>query len=62
MVACITDGSQPEAERIDHDQLFKLLLTEFFLEFIALFFPQLAQEIEPGSIEFLDKELVTIQA
>ena len=46
-------------ERIDHDQLFKLLLTEFFTEFVALFFPALAAQIEPDSLEFLDKELFT---
>ena len=33
--------------------------TEFFLEFIALFFPALADQIEPDSLEFLDKELFT---
>ena len=47
------------SERIDHDQLFKLLLTEFFTEFVALFFPVLAAQIEPDSLEFLDKELFT---
>lgn len=54
-----SSGDPSAGERIDHDQLFKLLLTEFFFEFLALFFPKLAHEIELGSIKFLDKELYT---
>src|SRR2546423_9581482 len=41
---------------MSHDALFKTLLTEFFLDFIKLFCPEIAKLIEPGSIEFLDKE------
>ena len=40
-----------------HDRLFKELLTTFFVEFLELFFPKLAAELEPGSLEFLDKEI-----
>jgi hypothetical protein len=42
---------------IDHDQLFKLLLTTFFIEFLELFFPEVAAYVEPGSLVALDKEL-----
>ncbi|MCC6539078.1 MAG: Rpn family recombination-promoting nuclease/putative transposase [Bryobacterales bacterium] len=44
---------------IDHDRLFKDLLTLFFVEFLELFFPQLAAEIDRGSIDFLPEELFT---
>ena len=42
---------------IQHDRLFKELLTTHFLEFLDLFLPELAALVEPGSIQFLDKEL-----
>jgi len=44
---------------IDHDRLFKELITTFFWEFIQLFFPEMAAYLEPDSITFLDKELFT---
>lgn len=44
---------------VDHDRLFKQLLSTFFLEFLDLFAPELAREVEPGSVEFLDKETFT---
>ena len=44
---------------IDHDRLFKELLTTFFGEFIDLFLPELARYLEGDSIEFLDKEVFT---
>ena len=44
---------------VDHDRLFKELLTTFLVEFIALFFPTVAEYLEPGSITFLDKEIFT---
>jgi hypothetical protein len=44
---------------MDHDQLFKDLLTTFFAEFLELFFPKMAAELDRSSIEFLDKELST---
>jgi len=43
----------------DHDRLFKELLTAFFVEFIELFFPQVAQYIDKTSIVFVDKELLS---
>src|ERR1700710_535544 len=44
---------------MDHDRLFKELLTTFFIEFIELFMPEVAAYIERDSIEFLDKEIFT---
>jgi hypothetical protein len=44
---------------IDHDRLFKELLSTFFLEFLDLFFPDVTNYIEPDSLTFLDKEVFT---
>jgi hypothetical protein len=33
---------------IDHDRLFKELLTNFFVEFIELFFPAIASYLQPN--------------
>ena len=44
---------------IDHDRLFKELLSTFFIEFIELFFPDLMAYLEPNSVTFLDKEVFT---
>jgi hypothetical protein len=44
---------------IDHDRLFKELLTTFFVEFLELFLPELRAYLDADSIEFLDKELFT---
>jgi hypothetical protein len=41
---------------IDHDKNFKELITTFFLEFLELFLPEIAQTIEPDSIKFLQQE------
>jgi predicted transposase/invertase (TIGR01784 family) len=41
---------------IDHDQLFKELLSTFFIEFLELFFPQVAAAIDPHSVSFLPQE------
>lgn len=41
----------------DHDRLFKELLATFFLDFLDPFAPDLAREVEPASLELLDKEL-----
>jgi hypothetical protein len=40
----------------DHDRLFKELLSTFLMEFLELFFPDLASTIEPESIRFLQQE------
>jgi hypothetical protein len=42
--------------RVDHDAAFKLLLLTFFREFLELFVPTLAAELDPDSFTFLDKE------
>lgn len=44
---------------IDHDRLFKELITTFFLEFIELFLPAVADYLDAGSITALDKEVFT---
>ncbi|MCA2764948.1 MAG: Rpn family recombination-promoting nuclease/putative transposase, partial [Microcystis sp. M151S2] len=44
---------------IDHDRLFKELISTFFIEFIELFFPQLMDYLDRDSITFLDKEVFT---
>ena len=43
--------------RINHDQLFKELLTVFFVEFLELFFPVVLEYLDTETITFLDKEL-----
>jgi predicted transposase YdaD len=44
---------------IDHDRLFKELLTTFFVDFLDLFFPDVLRYLDTNNIEFLDKELFT---
>jgi Domain of unknown function (DUF4351) len=44
---------------IDHDQLFKQLLTTFFLEFLELFTPDFFAAIDPQSLEILPLEYFT---
>jgi hypothetical protein len=44
---------------INHDQLFKELLTTFFVEFLELFFPSVLEYLDTDSIQFIDKELFT---
>jgi Domain of unknown function (DUF4351) len=44
---------------IDHDQLFKQLIGTFFLEFLDLFVPELAEKIERDNLEFLPQEYFT---
>jgi predicted transposase YdaD len=40
----------------DHDRLFKELLSTFFLEFLELFLPDVAAQIEPSSLQLLPQE------
>ena len=40
-----------------HDQLFKAILEKFFKDFLELFFPAVAERLDFGTVEFLDKEL-----
>lgn len=44
---------------IDHDRLFKELLSTFFAEFVELFMPELYDCLDASSITFLDKEVFT---
>ncbi|MBD2459215.1 Rpn family recombination-promoting nuclease/putative transposase [Nostoc sp. FACHB-87] len=44
---------------IDHDRLFKELLSTFFVEFLDLFLPQVASQIDSDSIQFLPQEVLT---
>ena len=44
---------------IDHDQLFKQLISTFFLEFLDLFAPALAANINRDNFEFLAQEYFT---
>lgn len=44
---------------MDHDRLFKELLTTYFADFIALFLPAVDSYLDRQSIEFLDKEIFT---
>jgi hypothetical protein len=50
---------QETQETIDHDQLFKQLLTTFFLEFLELFTPEFFAAIDPNSLEILPLEYFT---
>jgi predicted transposase/invertase (TIGR01784 family) len=47
------------AKTIDHDQLFKQLISTFFLEFLDLFVPELAVNIDRDNLEFLPQEYFT---
>lgn len=44
---------------MDHDRLFKELLTTFFVEFLELFSPDMVRHLDRDSLEFLDKEVFT---
>ncbi|MBD2125105.1 DUF4351 domain-containing protein [Microcoleus sp. ZQ-A2] len=44
---------------IDHDRLFKELLSTFFVEFLELFFPDVSEYVERDSLVPMDKELFT---
>ena len=47
------------ADGMDHDRLFKQLLTTFFVEFLELFFPEMVEYLDRETLEFLDKEVFT---
>ncbi|GAE31792.1 transposase [Halalkalibacter hemicellulosilyticus] len=44
---------------IDHDRLFKEVLTTFFEEFILLFYPQVYEAVRFDDVRFLSEELYT---
>jgi predicted transposase/invertase (TIGR01784 family) len=43
-------------DAIDHDRLFKELISTFFLEFLDLFLPEMRATIDPNSVRFLQQE------
>ena len=54
----VSAKASAKADEIDHDELFKALLTLFFAEFTAAFLPDVAPYLDAASIEFVDKELL----
>lgn len=44
---------------IDHDRLFKELLSTFFIDFVDLLLPDVAAFVDRDSVQFLDKEIFT---
>ncbi|MEL6495888.1 MAG: flagellar assembly protein H [Cyanobacteria bacterium J06623_7] len=44
---------------INHDRLFKELITTFFVEFLELFFPDILEYLDRNSITFIEQELFT---
>ena len=42
---------------MDHDQRFKVLIQEFFVEFLLLFFAAWAERFDCSAVEWLDKEV-----
>lgn len=42
---------------MDHDQRFKTLIREFFVEFLVLFLAEWASRLDLSSVEWLDKEM-----
>ena len=44
-------------KRIPHDRLFKELLGTFLYEFLELFLPELARQVDSSSLHLLNKEL-----
>ncbi|TDI34263.1 MAG: transposase, partial [Acidobacteria bacterium] len=42
-----------------HDQLFKTLLEEFFPDFLGLFYPDVAKQLDFSQVRFLNAELFT---
>src|SRR2546429_1534638 len=44
-------------EMMDHDQRFKVLIQEFFVEFLLLFFAAWAERFDCSAVEWLDKEV-----
>lgn len=52
-------GQQCRLTTINHDRLFKELLSNFFNEFLQLFLPEVAIYLDKTSVVFLDKEVIT---
>jgi hypothetical protein len=43
---------------MDHDQRFKALIREFFADFMRLFFPKWADDLDLGSTQWIEKEVL----
>ncbi|RXI96232.1 transposase [Anaerobacillus alkaliphilus] len=46
-------------ERVDHDRLFKQLITTFFEEFVLAFFPDIYEHLDYNHMTFLHQEVFT---
>ncbi len=44
---------------VDHDRLFKELISTFFIEFLELFLPDVLKDIDRDTIQFLSQEVLT---
>jgi hypothetical protein len=53
-----TEGKKKSREHEKHDEVFKLLLENFFLEFIDLFFPQISRLIDTKHVIFMPQEII----
>jgi len=49
--------TSPESQRIDHDYLFKELISNFFWEFLELFLPEVAAYADKNSLTLLPQEI-----
>lgn len=62
---CMSEGKRNKRKRtdrysrIDHDRLFKELISTFFEEFLLLFFPDVYEDIDFEHTAFLSEELFT---
>jgi hypothetical protein len=54
-----TKNNRRKRRYVSHDRLFKELLENFFMEFLELFFPEVAAYVDPSSLEFLPQEVFT---
>ena len=52
-------ANKTKREPIDHDRLFKELITTFFYEFVDLLLPDVSVYLERDSLNFLNKEVFT---
>jgi len=55
----IANNVRRKKNGIDHDRLFKELISTFFIDFVDLFLPTASEFLERDHISFLDKELFT---
>jgi predicted transposase/invertase (TIGR01784 family) len=56
LTCSMTTPPDQSSETINHDQSFKELISNFFMEFLELFVSDLAKDIDPDSIRFLPQE------